>query len=211
MDACGHKIIVAGIGPGADEYILPAALAAIKKARVLVGGRRALSHFAANEQRTMAVTRDIDGLMDFIRGELERDDVTVMVSGDPGYYSLLFALRKEFSAEQIETIPGISSLQFAFSRISLPWQDAKFVSLHGRTVDESELLPREKKILGMLTDDKNNSRTVSRLLLRLGWRPDAELFVCERLSYADEKITRTTLSAAAEAAEIKHCVLIAVG
>lgn len=38
-----HTLIVAGIGPGSKEYILPKALSVIEKARYLVGGHRALS------------------------------------------------------------------------------------------------------------------------------------------------------------------------
>ena len=40
-----HTLIVAGIGPGSKEYILPKALSVIEKARYLVGGHRALSDY----------------------------------------------------------------------------------------------------------------------------------------------------------------------
>ena len=41
-----NDIIVAGIGPGHPDYMLPAAARAIREAQVLVGGRRALAQFA---------------------------------------------------------------------------------------------------------------------------------------------------------------------
>ena len=86
-----YRIIVAGIGPGHGDYMTPAAHQAILSAKVLVGGRRALSQFAAEGQRTMAITRDIPAVLQFIREELTASDVVVMVSGDPGYYSMLDA------------------------------------------------------------------------------------------------------------------------
>ena len=89
-----NEIIVAGIGPGHPDYMLPAAARAIREAQVLVGGRRALSQFAREGQRTMAVTGDIAAVMQFIREALATSSVVVMVSGDPGYYSLLDALRR---------------------------------------------------------------------------------------------------------------------
>ena len=55
-----------------------------------------------------------------------------MVSGDPGYYSLLDALRRDFPAKQIMVIPGISAMQYAFARLALPWHDAVLASFHGR-------------------------------------------------------------------------------
>ncbi len=41
-----HTLIVAGIGPGDPDYILPKAQKAIEGAHYLVGGRRALSDYA---------------------------------------------------------------------------------------------------------------------------------------------------------------------
>ena len=50
-----NEIIVAGIGPGHPDYMLPAAARAIREAQVLVGGRRALSQFARKGQRTISL------------------------------------------------------------------------------------------------------------------------------------------------------------
>ena len=58
------KIIVAGIGPGAKEYVVPKALAAIEQAKVLVGGSRALNDFARTGQKTLAIKADISAVMD---------------------------------------------------------------------------------------------------------------------------------------------------
>jgi len=120
METLKYRIIVAGIGPGSPDYMVPAARKAIEGAKYLVGGRRALSQYAKTNsgQQTCAVTRDIDGVMTFVREGLDKDNVVVMVSGDPGYFSLLDALRHTFDANRIDVIPGISSFQLAFSRLA---------------------------------------------------------------------------------------------
>ena len=95
-----HRIIVAGIGPGNPAYMIPEARHAIDQARCLVGGQRALAQYARKDgtsQRCCAITRDIEGVLTFIENGLADSDVVVMVSGDPGYYSLLDALRRRFS------------------------------------------------------------------------------------------------------------------
>ena len=204
-----HKIIVAGIGPGHPDYLLPAAERAIRSAVVLVGGRRALAQFASEHQRTMEVTRDIPSVLRFIREQTALSDVVVMVSGDPGYYSMLDALRREFSEDRLEVIPGISSLQLAFSRLSLPWHGARLLSFHGRRPEAGALGYRRGALLGMLTDGRYNSRTVSALLMEQGWPGEAELFVCERLSYEDERVFSMTLREAAEREGVGNCVLVA--
>lgn len=204
-------MIVAGIGPGHPDYVLPAALRAIREAKVLVGGSRALSDFAGEGQRTMTIRGDIPAVMDFIREALSENDVVVMVSGDPGYYSLLDALRRDFGEECLSVIPGISSVQFAFARLSLPWHDASLLSFHGRKPSDGELAYAPGRVIGMLTDTKNSSRTIPKLLMEMGWPGDAKAVICARLSYGDERIVRTTLAGAVTEKEETHCVMVVIG
>lgn len=203
-----NKIIVVGIGPGNPDYIVPKGLTAIREAKFLVGGRRALSQFAREGQETCAITADIQGVMDFIREKSAQDDVVAMVSGDPGYYSLLDALRRDFSPAQIEVIPGISSMQYAFARLALPWHDAVLASFHGRRPADQEIAYQPGKILGLLTDSQQNSQTVSKILMEAGWPPEQSLHICSRLSYEDEEIIATTLQAAQTLPSYNHCILI---
>ena len=203
-----HKIIVVGIGPGDPAYLLPKAQKMIEKARILVGGRRALADYSHSGARECAIGADIPGVLAFIREALAEDDVVVMVSGDPGYYSLLDALRRTFPIGQIEVIPGISSLQLAFARLALPWHNARLLSFHGREPLETELVRTEGAVLGMLTDGRSNSQTIAARLLSCGWREGDIMYVCTRLSYADERVIETTLGAAQNDAGIGHGVIV---
>ena len=203
-----NKIIVVGIGPGNPDYIVPKGLKAIRQAKFLVGGRRALSQFAVDGQETCPITADIQNVMDFIRVKLQQADVVAMVSGDPGYYSLLDALRREFPAEQITVIPGISAMQYAFARLALPWHDATLASFHGRTPAAQDIAYKQGKILGLLTDSKYNSQTIAEILLQAGWPKTQTMYICSRLSYDDETIVTTTLGEAIDLPAVTHCILI---
>ena len=201
-----NKIIVAGIGPGSIDYISPAALRAIKSAKVLVGGKRALSYFATDGQKSCPITGDISAAVQFIKDELDANDVVVMVSG---YYSMLDTLRREVPLSRLEVIPSISAMQLAFARLALPWHHATLLSFHGRRPSDEELKPSEGKILGMLTDGEYNSHTISEILISNGWNEKSKLAICARLSYDDEQIVETTLSEALNLEVFKHCILIA--
>lgn len=203
-----NKIIIAGIGPGSVEYISPAALNAIKSSNILVGGQRALSQFANDHQVTFPITGDIKSAVDFIRDKLLTDNVCVMVSGDPGYYSMLSVIRKNFPAQTIKVIPSISAIQLAFAKLVLSWHNATLLSFHGRRPTDEELRFAENKIIGMLTDGKFNSHTIPEILMSNGWRGDTKLVICHRLSYEDEQIIQTTLAEAAQIDVFKHCILI---
>ena len=203
-----HKIIVVGIGPGDPAYLLPKAQKIIENARIIVGGKRALADYSHNGARACAIGADVPAVLAFIKDCLPADDVVVMVSGDPGYYSLLDALRRTFSIERIEVVPGISSFQLAFARLALPWHSARLLSFHGREPQAEELLRAPGVVLGMLTDGRNNSQTIAARLLACGWRDEDAMYVCTRLSYANEHILTTTLGAAKDDKGIGHGVIV---
>lgn len=206
-----HKIIVAGIGPGAKEYVVPAALNAINNAKVLVGGSRALKDFAHEQQKTFAIKADITAVMDFIRENLAQNDVVVLVSGDPGYYSLLVALRRNFALDLIKVIPGLSSMQVAFAKIALPWQNASLLSFHGRVPADSDLVYSKGRIIGMLTDTKFTSAKIASYLIARGWDKNATAHICSRLSYPDEKIVSLSLDEAQTQDDSANCIFIVEG
>lgn len=191
-----HKIIVAGIGPGHPDYVVPKAARCISEAQILVGGARALSEFGRNDgtQEQFAIKGDIEAVLDFIEEKLPISDVVVMVSGDPGYYSMLDSIRKRFAEERLVVIPGISSVQMAFARLSLPWQDGEFISMHGRQVEDYRLSYRKGRLLAFLTDKANNSHTIPARLLSLGWPAESRFYVCSRLSYEDEVVESLKLA-----------------
>ncbi|SHI32545.1 precorrin-6y C5,15-methyltransferase (decarboxylating) subunit CbiE [Propionispora hippei] len=203
-----HKIIVAGIGPGSADYLLPVAKRTIEQARVLVGGKRALETLAPAGVKSKVIDGDIAGVLSYIEEELASHDVVVMVSGDPGFYSLLPAIRRRFPPACIEVIPGISSLQLAFARTSDYWQDATLISLHGRKADAAALAYRCDKKLGILTDSENNSRTIARYLLAAGWPAATPAVVCLALSYENEQVVTATLEELSSREGYSHCVMV---
>lgn len=203
-----YKIIVVGIGPGSPDYIPPIASRAIAQAKVVVGSSRALATLAPENCETKVIDRDITGIMNFIGQHLLSGNVTVLVSGDPGFYSLLAALSLEFPPEVLQVIPGISSVQLAFARLSCPWQDADLISLHGREVDKARLAFRAGAKLAFLTDGKYNPRQIATMLLDLGWPADAKAWLCAELSYPTERIVSGRLATLTEIDGFEHSVMV---
>ena len=206
-----HRLIIVGIGPGSPDYILPAAQRAIAQAVVLVGGRRALESFARPDQLTYAVGGDMAGLLQFLREQVAACDVVVMVSGDPGYFSLLETLRRHFPAESLQVIPGLSSFQVAFARIGLPWQNARVLSAHGREPEPAAMAYAEGAVLSFLTDGKNNPVRIAGWLLEKGWPGQAKVWLCKNLSYENEAILSVSLADAPQVRDFDSCVMVVKG
>ena len=205
------KIIVVGIGPGSADYILPAAQKMIAAAHYLVGGKRALADFAGPHQSTQVIDRDIPAVLRFVSDALQNHDVVVMVSGDPGFHSFLTRLRTVFGTERLTVIPGVSSLQVAFARLAMPWQEAAFLSLHGNEESEAALAYNPRRVIGLLLDNKMHAAAAARKLLDHGWPPTAFAGVCANLSYPDECVWRGTLTDALKLAPQTMCVMVVAG
>lgn len=131
-----REIIVIGAGPGAAEHVTPAASEAIMNAdRVLAAPRcmeLAAGHKNAVEMRNFNEAFD--------RAEREDGSVAVIVSGDPGIYSLLPLVRRRFPDVPLRVLPGISSLQSLCASACEMWEGAAILSGHGRPLSRSKLL-----------------------------------------------------------------------
>ncbi|MEU9408037.1 precorrin-6y C5,15-methyltransferase (decarboxylating) subunit CbiE [Streptomyces sp. NPDC048281] len=121
-------ITVVGTGTGASPA--PETLAG---AELVVGGRRHLDAVRLPEGAEQVVLGPLAPALDAI-GEYVGEDrpVTVLASGDPGFFGIVRVLAERFGAERLDVRPGVSSVAAAFARIGLTWDDAVVVSAHGR-------------------------------------------------------------------------------
>ncbi len=186
--AMTHPITIAGCGPGAAEFVTPAAREAAKSATVLVGARRLMELFPAATAERIACEGVIEPLLDRL-AEL-RDGgagVVVLVSGDPGVFSLTQKVVQRFGRANCRIIPGVSSVQVAFARIGLDWADARIISAHARTpAATAEELARHDRI-AVLAGTREAMEWIGRTALKLGL--DYAAFVCENLTLPDERVS----------------------
>lgn len=184
-----QKIYVLGMGPGTKEFISPYVISCIKSADVIIGGKR---HFEEIQEEVKNkeqyfITSKLLELITFIKSNRDKK-IAVLVSGDPGFYSLLVFLKKYFSTDELLVVPGLSSLQYMFSKVGFPWQDAILKSLHGKKFDYVKSLEKHN-LIGLLTDSINTPQHIAQTLVDNGFG-DVEIYVGESLSYEDEKITK---------------------
>lgn len=182
------RLTVIGLGPGHPDYILPIAIQTAKEMKYLIGSSRSLESFALREgQKRILLTGKIENMLSLIEEAWSKGDTGVLVSGDPGYYSLLDAIKWAWPREKIEVIPGISSLMMGFCRVGIPWHHAVLVSFHGRKPEKDQIRYEKEKILGMLTDPRQSPKEIADELLQAGWPLETQIWICENLTYANEK------------------------
>ena len=134
--------------------------------------------------------------IDTIGDCLKNGDVTVLASGDPFFFGIGRRLAQAFPDQKISVHPALSSMQLAFARFTIPWDDAAFVSLHGRSNDHwaASLLQHGKTFV--FTDPKNSPDIIAaKLMADCG--KDATLnlsvYVAEHLGFESERLITGTL------------------
>ncbi len=200
-----YPVKIVGIGPGHHDYLTPAAVKAVNESDYLVGGRRALELFSHLNKPSYQIDKNLAGLVPKIRDWRQTGRVAVLVSGDPGFYSLLSYLKRYFTSDELEVIPGISSMQLAFARICASWHDARFVSVHGRPLEKLLDVVKAGTTVAILTDEKNNPEAVAKFLAE-HIPGDPRVYLCDSLSEPEEKIIATRLSRVDQ--KLKNCVMV---
>jgi len=161
----------------------------IGSAEVLVGHQRHLDLFP-DFAGTKMVLGDLSELLAFLKESEQR--VVLLASGDPTFFGISRFLLRNLPKERLEIFANVTSMQYAFSRIKEPWDDAIFVSVHGRGMNAAvdKIISAEKACI--LTDKVNTPAAIARELLSRG-AEGYEAWLCEDLGLPGEKFTRTDL------------------
>ncbi|VTX71880.1 Cobalt-precorrin-7 C(5)-methyltransferase [Fusobacterium periodonticum] len=185
-----NKINVVGLGPGNIKYLSTSGIECVKEAEIIVGSTRQLSDLKTiiSEKQEIYTLGKLAELITYLKENIERK-ITIIVSGDTGYYSLVPYLSKNLSKDILNIIPNISSYQYLFSKLGENWQNFRLASVHGREFDYVKNI-NDEDIAGLvlLTDDIQNPYEVSKNLYNNGLR-NLTVIVGENLSYDNEKIT----------------------
>lgn len=132
-------LILAGVGTGNSAQQTQELVEALADADVIFGASRILRSLRAPEEKKQALYQ-ADRIREKLIRHPEWKKVLVAYSGDTGFYSgaqsLLKLLHSDVelfkSSFEVKVLCGISSVQYLASKIGKPWQEAKFLSLHGR-------------------------------------------------------------------------------
>lgn len=208
-----NKIYIIGIGPGSSEYLTKKAVDTVKTSDYTVGSTRAIDLFDdVNNKIAFNVKDLLDKLEKGVDLAIEGNTVSILSTGDPGFSGVLNTVlrignEKNFPEEKIEVIPGISSLQLAAARNHIQWDNANVMTFHGRENIEDilKVINNGKTTIAL---PSKKVRDMAQFLLDNGVDEHREVVVCERLSYDDEKIVRSTLKDIANSEFTYMCIMV---
>ena len=201
-----QKIYLVGAGITGWEGLGSKALEVIRNADLLIGHQRHLDNFPdfAGQKQLLG---DLSIMLEQLRTTDKR--CVVLGSGDPNFFGIGRFLMRNLPKERIEIYPNVTSVQYAFAMIKEPWDDAVFISVHGRGLGRSidRIIASEKAAI--LTDKVNTPAVIARELLERG-AEGYEAWLCEEMGLAGEKFTKTDVRGLLDlpAAELNILILI---
>ncbi len=190
------KIRIIGLGPG--ENPSPEMFSGC--GRVVASSR--LLDLAPPKMKKTAIT-PVRETMDEIAAQRD-DGVVVLVGGDPLFFGIGRLLINRFGPEAVEIRPGVSTVQALAARLKIPWDDAVFLSLHGRRHDRDAVRLLMNRKTFVFTDRENTPAALAQAMLnRLetcgcgDLADDYRVHVGEDLGRTGERVRRFTLARAA--------------
>lgn len=181
-------IEVLGIGPGNLDYLTLKNRDKIKKADIIIAGKRHLKELSLSSYvEKFEITSDLSKLLNKIKENLEKN-IVILASGDPSLYGIGNFIKKNFDENIINIEPGISSVQYFFAKLGINMNNLFITSGHGRELDFDFLFMHEK--IAILTDKKNNPIKIFKEAQKNS--QNYNMWIGENLSYSNEKIIKIT-------------------
>ncbi len=202
-----RKIFVVGAGVEGQEGFSRRTLDLIRSASILIGGDRQLALFPDFAGKKLAISNNLAAAVELLQAA--QQTVVVLTSGDPLFFSIGRYLLRNLPGAELEFVPNVSSIQYAFAKIKEPWDDAIFVSAHGRGLKKAvdRIVANDKAAI--LTDEVNTPAAIAAELVARG-RDGYAAYVCEELGTARERIIATDVKGLLEieAAALNVLILI---
>ena len=188
-------IYLIGMGPGNIKNLTVEAVDILKSSsRIISFGRigETAEELGLEVEKVSRIAEIKDMLIRENESTEDKKTISILASGDPGFYGILEYLKRE-EIGIVKVIPGVSSIQYMMAKLQKSWHGANLLSFHGR---EEE---REEKILKIiaspmsiiLTDSKNNPDCISKTLYARGGR--GSMYAGFNLSYEDELIVKVNI------------------
>jgi precorrin-6Y C5,15-methyltransferase (decarboxylating) len=190
---------VIGTDAGGLAGLAPPWSARLLEARLVAAPPRLLPELRAFYQQhgrpepELLASDPLPALLARLRSALAAgESALLLASGDPLWFGIGRVLLQALPSAQLRFHPAPTSLQLAFARIARPWQDATWLSLHGRDPEPlAAALQRRPPALAVLADPgAGGADTVRRILRASGLEAAYQCWICERLGHPQERVRR---------------------
>jgi precorrin-6Y C5,15-methyltransferase (decarboxylating) len=194
-------VTVIGVGDDGCASLTSRAANAVAAAQVLVGGDRNLAFFPQFTGERIVIKGGLEPVLDLVASRANEHQVCILASGDPLFFGIGAKVAARVGAEHVAFLPAPSAMQWAFARTGIAWDDAAFISVHGRSAAGFVNRVRRLAKIAVFTDAENSPAQLATRLLASG-DGDWTAWVCERLGSAAERVRSFALPALSGTSDI---------
>jgi cobalt-precorrin-7 (C5)-methyltransferase len=188
-------ILAIGVGPGSPEYLTIKAKNEVASADIVAGFKPALEtvkDFTNGEVIEIPAHSGEAEYLKYMAGKSGEKKCVFCFTGDPNF-SASELLDKIALYDDVEIVPGISSVQIAASKAKVAFEDSIFISFHkGGSLEEIkwELLNRVKgnrNIILLPRPYDFMPEEIAGYLMQNGVSPDTEVIIYQNLTMSNEE------------------------
>jgi len=179
---------VIGIGMGGNGLTL-SAKQRIDASDLVIGAKRMVESVAMG--KNILEEYRSDEIIDYLRKNPQYRYVSVLMSGDIGFYSGAKKLLDKLDGQEFEvnTEPGISSAVYLCAKMGTSWQDVYMTSAHGREANLVGLSRTHGKVFTLLSEQESVHETAR---LFMDYEMDVRITVGQDFGYDTERIVSGT-------------------
>ncbi|MBQ6053478.1 MAG: precorrin-6A reductase [Clostridia bacterium] len=183
-----RKISIIGIGPGNECLLTAEAKNALNECDALIGAESVVSSLLLRKPVFYEFLPEKTAKI--LDGNPSLRNIAVVMRGDTGFFSGAKKMLECFANEDVRVFPGISSVSAFAAKLGVSWDGAALVSMHGRYHNIVHTVETNKKTFVLA----GGEYTVDVILNKLCFYglSDVRVAVGEKLTYADETVTRGT-------------------
>jgi len=190
----GAKVCIIGVGMQGEASLLPSAREILRRADLILGDPRHLREIGGVEEGRKRSLPQIAKLPSLLKELGPEKRVVILASGDPNLFGVAEFLYRHIPPEDLEVLPNVSSMQWAFARLKMGWSDAYLMTVHGRDLEEVVKVTRTRDKIGLFTDPSHTPSAIARRLVEAGVS-DLEAHICCDLGGPKEQIVQADLHA----------------
>ncbi len=176
------------IGTGISSEISYEVKAWLERAEVVVCSEDFSKKVNPKVEKVL-IKAPVSRVIEKIKKESLNKKILVVASGDPLFHGIGRTLTEALSKENLYIVPSITSVQYLFSKIKLPWDDAITFSLHKENTREFFYWLRLGKKIALLTSPERGPSFIGKLLAEHFPQDSIEMVVGEKLGTSQERIT----------------------
>lgn len=182
------KYNLIGMGPGDWRLLTNEAVEKIAKSDVLIGAKRVVDICPKMFLQPRFFSYKQQEILSYLEQHPEYRNVALLYSGDVSLYSGAKNMAKALRTmgNEVEMVPGISSIEFFLSRLYLSYEDVVVCSCHGKDENLIEKIHTHKNVVTLVGEEDFLKKTAKKLV-DYGME-QVRITVGERLSYSDMTI-----------------------